>query len=79
MLLGVRMEWGRAGRPDWLKLSGSSLSDATFPTVESPRENVKMGKHLLYVQEVAAHFMIVTYYIKWVTTSWTHSNFPILG
>ena len=29
---------GPGWRPDWLKLSGSSLSDATFPTVESQRK-----------------------------------------
>jgi len=28
---------------------------------------------ILCVQEVVTPFYIVTYYIKWVTTSWTHS------
>ena len=28
---------------------------------------------VVYVQEVLTHFFIVTYYIKWVTTSWTYS------
>ena len=28
---------------------------------------------ILYVQEVVTHFCMVTYYIIWVTTSWTHS------
>ena len=27
-----------------------------------------------YVQEVVASFYIGTYYMKWVTTSWTHSR-----
>ena len=27
----------------------------------------------LYVQEVLTHFYIVTYYIKWVKTSYTYS------
>ena len=26
------------------------------------------------VQKVVTHFYIVSYYIKWVPTSWTHSN-----
>ena len=30
--------------------------------------------YILYVQEVVTPLDIVTYYIKWVTTSWTHSN-----
>ena len=29
---------------------------------------------ILCVQEVVTDFIIVTYYIKWVTTSWTHST-----
>ena len=33
---------------------------------------------LLCVQEVVTPFYIVTYYIKWVTTSWTYSRY-ILG
>ena len=28
-----------------------------------------------YVQEVVTHFILVTYYIKWGTTSWTYSNY----
>ena len=37
--------------------------------------------NILYVQEVVTPFYIVSYYIKWVTTSWTYStnisdNFP---
>ena len=27
---------------------------------------------VLCVQEVVTHFIIVSYYIKWVTTSWTY-------
>ena len=30
--------------------------------------------YILYDQEVLIHFYIVTYYIKWVKTSWAHSN-----
>ena len=33
------------------------------------------GKIVLYVQELVTHF-IVTYYIKWVTTSWTDGMIP---
>ena len=33
--------------------------------------------HILYVQEVVTHSYIVTYHIKWVTTSWTDGT--ILG
>mgnify|MGYP001383708806 CR=1 FL=1 len=29
---------------------------------------------LLYVQEVLTIIYILTYYIEWVTFSWTHSN-----
>ena len=31
------------------------------------------------VQEVVTQFIIVTYYIKWVTTSWTDSNYFFLS
>ena len=27
-----------------------------------------------YVQEVVTHFIVVSYYKRWVTTSWTHST-----
>ena len=27
-----------------------------------------------YVQEVVTHFILVSYYIRWGTTSWTHST-----
>ena len=29
---------------------------------------------ILYVQEVVTSFYIVSYYIKWVTTSWAYST-----
>ena len=35
-------------------------------------QNSSAFAKLLYVQEVVTHF-ILSYYIKWVTTSWTHS------
>ena len=31
--------------------------------------------HILYVQEVVTHSYIVTYHIKWVTTSWTDRRY----
>ena len=39
---------------------------------EKQRESGTLG-NILYVQEVVIHFILVTYYIKGVTTSWTHS------
>ena len=33
-----------------------------------------MYNYILCVQEVVTHLYIVSYYIKWVTTSWTHST-----
>ena len=32
---------------------------------------------VLYVQEVVTHFIYVTYYIKWVTTSLTDCNLSV--
>ena len=34
-------------------------------------------KNLLYVQEVVTPFYIVSYYIKWGTSSWTYSIFKV--
>ena len=36
-----------------------------------------MYQKLLYVQEVVTPFYIVSYFIKWVTTSWTYSIFML--
>ena len=33
-----------------------------------------MNFYMLYVQKVVTHFIIVTYSMKWATTSWTYSN-----
>ena len=41
---------------------------------EKQRESGTLG-NILYVQEVVTHFILVTYYIKGVTTSWTYSNY----
>ena len=44
-----------------------NLTHGIEPTVLHPLCTV------LYVKQVVTHFYIVTYYINWVTTSWTHS------
>ena len=52
--------------------------NAGFKTVQYSKFLTIRGKEsdLLYVQEVllVTHFYVVTYYIKWVTTSWTYST-----
>ena len=38
-----------------------------------------MGHYFLYilcVQEVVTQFLLISYYIKWVTSSWTQSRGP---
>ena len=44
--------------------------------VSSPYDFQHHDKFVLCVQEVVTHFYIVSYFIKWVTTSWTYGTWP---
>ena len=46
-----------------------------FSNWQNKEREILTCRHVLYVQEVVTHFYIVSYYIKWINTSWTHSMY----
>ena len=56
-------------------VSNSGKRTETFTSFQIIRNISHYDMMVPYVQEVVTRFFfIVTHYIKWVTTSWTHSN-----
>ena len=55
------------------KKNKDKLSNETKKLTNKQRER-KINRKILYVQEFLTHFYVVTYYIKWVKTSWTYSR-----
>ena len=51
---------------------GLLCQSSVFMTISLYKDQIAC--YILYDQEVLIHFYIVTYYIKWVKTSWTHSK-----